>query len=281
MRRLAVRQFGRLTGTQPGGGRQAFEILLKPASQSSRVSGLRPSTFTARRQYIMGRKTYSLSAAAVVATAGLTVSNADGAVAFAQAGLADIVVSQPDPGEEPVDLSEEAFEIVPMDAVAEPEIDFVSRAVVQELPGDDGFDPGEAENLSELVNSLEPDELTDQLECLAGAVYFEARGEPLSGQLAVANVVINRSEDARWPASYCGVVYQRAQFSFVKNGRMPRVNTNSGAWHRAKAIAQVAHEGLWESEAGDAVYFHANYVRPKWSRRKERLAQIDTHIFYR
>ncbi|MEL6416728.1 MAG: cell wall hydrolase, partial [Pseudomonadota bacterium] len=56
---------------------------------------------------------------------------------------------------------------------------------------------------------------------------------------------------------------------------------SSNAWKRAKSVAKIAHEGLWESEAGDAVYFHANYVRPKWSYRKERTAQIDTHVFYR
>ncbi|MEM6266512.1 MAG: cell wall hydrolase, partial [Pseudomonadota bacterium] len=123
--------------------------------------------------------------------------------------------------------------------------------------------------------------LSEQMRCLAGAVYFESRGEPLAGQLAVANVVINRADDRRFPASYCGVVYQRAQFSFVKRGRMPRIRTQSAAWRRAKAIAHIAHDGLWESEAADAVYFHATYVRPKWSRRKTRLTEIDTHIFYR
>jgi spore germination cell wall hydrolase CwlJ-like protein len=97
----------------------------------------------------------------------------------------------------------------------------------------------------------------------------------------VAQVVINRAEDRRFPTSYCGVVYQRAQFSFVKNGRMPKIRTHTAAWQRAKAIARIAHDGMWDSPAGDAVFFHANYVRPKWSYRKQRLAQIDTHIFYR
>ena len=59
------------------------------------------------------------------------------------------------------------------------------------------------------------------------------------------------------------------------------INTASAAWDRAKAVAQIAHDGLWESEASDAVYFHATYVRPRWSRSKTRLAQIDTHVFYR
>lgn len=162
---------------------------------------------------------------------------------------------------------------------------FVSEEVVQPLPAPVEAEPSEgvkANSLYELVNMVNGDaELTEQLRCLAGAVYFEARGEPLAGQLAVAQVVINRSEDRRWPASYCGVVYQPSQFSFVRGGRMPHIPTNSAAWTRAKAIAQIAHEGLWQSEAADAVYFHARYVRPGWSHRKTRLAQIDTHVFYR
>ena len=230
----------------------------------------------------MSRKTYSLSVAAVAVAGSLSFASFDGAAAFAQASDADVVAEDVVLTDEPVDLGEDAFEVVPMNAVADTDIEFISEAVVQELDEEAEIPTAtDAQSLGELVNTVEPEELTDQLQCLAGAVYFESRGEPLKGQLAVAQVVINRSEDRRWPASYCGVVYQRAQFSFVKNGRMPRIKTTSGAWHRAKAIAKIAHEGLWESEANEAVYFHAKYVKPRWSRRKERLAQIDTHIFYR
>ena len=163
---------------------------------------------------------------------------------------------------------------------------FISQEIVQQLPAEeergDDTTPTGASSLRELVSMVDTDEqLSEQMRCLAGAVYFESRGEPLYGQLAVAEVVINRAEDRRWPASYCGVVYQRSQFSFVRGGRMPRINTSSAAWNRAVAVAQIAHNGLWESEAADAVYFHANYVSPRWTRSKTRLAQIDTHIFYR
>ena len=166
---------------------------------------------------------------------------------------------------------------------------FVENEVVQALPESaeaeseiPDSDAPSAESLRELVESMPAaGQLSDELQCLAGAVYFESRGEPLDGQLAVAEVVINRSEDHRWPGSYCGVVYQRAQFSFVKNGRMPRIKTGSAAWKRAQAIARIAHRGLWNSAASDAVYFHAHYVRPSWSRRKTAVATIDTHVFYR
>lgn len=232
----------------------------------------------------MSRKTYSLGGLAIVALASMSFPSADGAEAFAQVSPDETVVADAETGEGTTEKVEQSFEIVPVDAVAQDEITFVSNAVTQELASEADADVGvvsEAGSLRELVGMVEPGELTDQMQCLAGAVYFESRGEPLAGQLAVAQVVINRSEDTRWPASYCGVVYQRAQFSFVKNGRMPRIRTSSVAWKRAKAIAQIAHEGLWQSEAGEAVYFHANYVRPRWSYRKQRTARIDTHIFYR
>ncbi|MEP2180506.1 MAG: cell wall hydrolase, partial [Marinomonas sp.] len=139
-----------------------------------------------------------------------------------------------------------------------------------------------AGSLRELVRKTSTDfSLSEQMRCLAGTVYFEARGEPLAGQLAVAKVVMNRSDDRRFPNSYCGVVYQRSQFSFVRGGRMPRINTGSAAWKRAKAIARIAHESQWDSAADDSLYFHAKYVRPSWSRKKSKRATINTHIFYR
>lgn len=223
----------------------------------------------------MGRKTYSFGALAFVATASLSFPGAENAVAFAQ----DVAANAAAPADT-AQPTEEMVEIVPQQPV------FVSEEVVQPLAeaetSEDGTSKFEASSLRELVGMVDTDEqLTEQMRCLAGAVYFESRGEPLDGQLAVAQVVINRAEDRRWPASYCGVVYQRSQFSFVRGGRMPNINTSSTAWDRAKAVATIAHEGLWESQAADAVYFHASYVRPAWSRRKVRLAQIDTHVFYR
>ncbi len=221
----------------------------------------------------MSRKTYSLSALAIAATASLSFSSADGAEAFAQDATVDTAaqVETSEPIAQPI-------EIMPEQPV------FISQEVAQPIPEPTPAQEitSNASSLRELVGSVDTDaQLSEQMRCLAGAVYFEARGEPLAGQLAVANVVINRSEDRRWPASYCGVVYQRSQFSFVRSGRMPSINTSSSAWNRAKAVAQIAHDDMWESEAADAVYFHANYVRPRWSRSKTRLTQIDTHVFYR
>ena len=68
---------------------------------------------------------------------------------------------------------------------------------------------------------------------------------------------------------------------FVRRGIIPQADESSLAWRRAKAIAQIAQQNLWESEARDALYFHATYVHPTWAHQKVQLAQIDTHIFYR
>lgn len=230
----------------------------------------------------MSRKTYSYSAAAIAAVAGLSFSSADGAAAFAQDLIAsDAAVEAQGPSIEGPNPEGDAIEIVPQTPSSQDTV-FVSNEVVQPIAEPESPTKVEVSSLRELVSSIDEDAaLTEQLRCLAGAVYFEARGEPLYGQLAVAEVVINRAQDSRWPASYCGVVYQRAQFSFVRGGKMPAINTSKATWRRAKAVARIAHENLWQSEASEAVYFHANYVRPKWSRKKTRVAQIDTHVFYR
>lgn len=169
---------------------------------------------------------------------------------------------------------------------------FVANEVVQPLPvaeavaqpGDEDQDTTtpRATSLRELVAVMDtPDNLSEDMRCLAGAIYFEARGEPLAGQLAVAKVVINRKHSPQFPNSYCGVVYQRSQFSFVKRGTMPRIPENSSAWAQAKVIAQIAHYDHWESEADAALYFHANYVKPGWAKRRVAATTINRHIFYK
>jgi spore germination cell wall hydrolase CwlJ-like protein len=138
------------------------------------------------------------------------------------------------------------------------------------------------DSLTELVGDMPIDiELVPDLKCLAQAVYFEARGEPIEGQLAVAEVVINRAKSGLYPDNFCDVVTQPAQFSFVHRGVIPSADETSAAWQRAEAIAEIAQQNLWRSKASGALYFHATYVRPRWARQKVELAQIDTHIFYR
>jgi spore germination cell wall hydrolase CwlJ-like protein len=156
---------------------------------------------------------------------------------------------------------------------------FYAEEVVQPVPEADASD---AASLAELVEAMPADgSLSRDLQCLAQAIYFEARGEPLDGQLAVGAVIVNRTASGRYPSDYCSVVTQRGQFSFVRGGRIPAPDESSPAWTRARAIAQIAHQDLWQSPAGEALFFHARYVRPGWARSKVQLATIDSHIFYR
>ena len=220
----------------------------------------------------MTRRSHGLALAATAVALGLTFASSETSGAFAQ-------VTEP-AQDEAADVAAESDDST---------IQFISQEVVQQptLPAEQSArlnEAGEAtaQSLRELVETTNTDfALSEQMHCLAGAVYFESRGEPLSGQLAVAQVVINRADSNRFPASYCDVVYQRAQFSFVRGGAMPRINTGSKAWQRAKAIARIAHEGMWESEAQDALFFHAKYVNPSWNRKMVARATINQHIFYR
>ncbi|MFT3966906.1 MAG: cell wall hydrolase [Sphingobium sp.] len=138
-----------------------------------------------------------------------------------------------------------------------------------------------ATSLAALVERNDDDVtgLDSEMQCLASAIFYEARSESLAGKLAVARVIINRSESGRFPSSICGVVKQPSQFSFVRGGRIPSVPASARFWPDSVAIARIAMADSWESQAEGALYFHARRVSPGWSH--QRLAQIDNHIFYR
>lgn len=116
-------------------------------------------------------------------------------------------------------------------------------------------------------------------ECLATAVYFEAKGEPHRGQVAVAQVILNRTHSGRFPASVCGVVRQRGQFSFVHGGRLPAAPRASAQWHQAASVARDALDGSGERVASNALFFHARGVVAGWH--AVRVAQIGNQVFYR
>jgi hypothetical protein len=123
--------------------------------------------------------------------------------------------------------------------------------------------------------------LSEEANCIATAVYFEARGESLEGQLAVARVVMNRAASGQYPASWCAVVKQPAQFSFVRHGAFPAVNTGSTAWARAQGITRLAMANVVPSLTTDVLWYHANYVAPSWGKRLSMVQKIGAHIFYR
>lgn len=151
-----------------------------------------------------------------------------------------------------------------------------------ELPGqvDSDTPDTESKSLDALVGEFASSKPRDEdMRCLAGAVYFEAKSESLEGQLAVARVVINRARSGRFADSLCGVVFQPGQFSFVRGRSMPSVNTSSEQWKTAVAIAEIGLADSWDSQAEGALFFHARHVSPRWKLR--RIASIDNHIFYR
>ena len=119
----------------------------------------------------------------------------------------------------------------------------------------------------------------EAVRCMASAIYFESKGEPLDGQLAVAEVILNRTRSGRYPADICGVVRQHGQFSFVHGGVIPVIDGARTAYTTALSVARVAMARAWESSAPHAIFFHARRVAP--GGRMVRVAAIGNHIFYR
>ena len=119
-----------------------------------------------------------------------------------------------------------------------------------------------------------------ELECLAVGIYFESKSEPLAGQLAVGDVIANRANSGgRFPSSYCGVLFQRGQFSFIRGKSWPAISRMGRQWQNAVAIAKIVHQDLKNSAAQSALFFHAKRVSPGW--RLKRVASIGNHVFYR
>ena len=123
--------------------------------------------------------------------------------------------------------------------------------------------------------------LDEQANCIAVAIYHEARGESVEGQLAVAKVIMNRAASGKYPPSWCETVKQPWQFSFVRNYEFPYTDQNSASWRKAVAITRLAIGNAIPSLSNDVLWYHADYVAPSWGRRLTRVNKIGTHIFYR
>jgi N-acetylmuramoyl-L-alanine amidase len=136
-------------------------------------------------------------------------------------------------------------------------------------------------DLAAMVAELRsPEAGSHELECLATGIYFESKGEPLAGQLAVGRVIANRAgSGGRFPDTYCGVLFQRGQFSFVHGHSLPSVAHSNRQWQTAVAVAKIVDQRLENSSVGNALFFHARYVSPGWG--LKRVASIGNHIFYR
>jgi spore germination cell wall hydrolase CwlJ-like protein len=220
----------------------------------------------------MKSKLYPASAIAVAATLSAALLSAQGSGAAAQATNPELVKLEPSRTvSRPV--------VQPLPDEAQPDTAVSADATISDAVSTDADAPAASSLADMVVTRAQTENLSPELRCLAGAIYFEAKSESLPGQLAVGRVVVNRSKSGRFPASYCGVVYQPSQFSFIRGRSMPAINTGSQDWREAVAIARIADAGAWRSPAEGALFFHAARVSPGW--RLTRVARVDNHVFYR
>ena len=131
----------------------------------------------------------------------------------------------------------------------------------------------------------------EELLCLTQAIYHEARGESEDGQMAVANIIVNRAMSRKFPRTICGVVFQNAdkgrykcQFTFACDGRSD-MGTERRAWTRSARLAEVAFREFQRGKRpgivpNSALYYHTTAVKPKWSYTFNRVAAIGSHLFY-
>ena len=127
-----------------------------------------------------------------------------------------------------------------------------------------------------------------ELTCLALNVYYEARGEPLAGKYAVAEVTMNRVVSRRYPGTVCGVVYEKkwdrlrkryvGAFSWTEFDIIP--HPEGEQWHRAREVADAVYFGRQAPQLNGAMHYHATYIRPSWARGRQPVARIGGHVFY-
>lgn len=168
---------------------------------------------------------------------------------------------------------------VPMDAppAGEPVAEEIILPEEDEAEAEPVKPTGDLASMVAQLRSSDPG--SRELECLAVGIYFESKSEPLIGQLAVGEVIANRKESGRFASSYCGVLFQRGQFSFIRGKKLPSVPRSSKQWQTAVAVAKIVDQDLKDSAADNALFFHAKRVNPRW--KLKRVASIGNHIFYR
>jgi spore germination cell wall hydrolase CwlJ-like protein len=191
------------------------------------------------------------------------------------------------PGEEPL--------IVTPDAVPDPEMKATagepaktSESGESVAPkGEVNTDNQQAKTPAERLGLLDQKARAKSEKCLTEAVYFEARGEAVRGQIAVAQVVMNRTFSGYYPTTVCGVVYQNkarhyaCQFTFACDNN-PDVVREPDMWDRAKKIAKAMLDGqIWLPEVGKSTHYHAYYVHPSWVSEMKKMYRFGVHTFYR
>jgi spore germination cell wall hydrolase CwlJ-like protein len=165
---------------------------------------------------------------------------------------------------------------------SEGKIDRFLTPQIGQIPMWTQVDPGKAE----IFKRPTPAAPAGEIECLALNIYFEARGEPEAGQLAVGHVVMNRVNSERFPGTVCDVVQQggelrryRCQFSWWCDGRSDKPG-NKRLWEKSAELALNVYWGRSEDPTDGALWYHADYVKPFWRKSFERGPKIGRHIFY-
>ena len=183
--------------------------------------------------------------------------------------------------------------------IAETQKEVIDKLEKFEQKNIGNLDPWDVADLFGLTKVRRPSEWTSskllslpvpksnkQMSCLAEALYFEARGEPIQGQLAVGEVILNRVEDMRYPSSICKVINQgtgrrfACQFTYTCDGKLETVHERK-PYEMALKIAKIlmtTHDGKLTR---GSTHYHSNYVNPEWSKKFERVAKFGRHIFYR
>lgn len=174
----------------------------------------------------------------------------------------------------------------PINALPPAQVMQATGAAAEALNAQRPFANTPIEAMRPFVLKTDAEDKARAVHCLAQAVYYEAAREPLKGQEAVAQVVLNRVRHPAYPKSVCGVVYQGAslptgcQFTFTCNGAL-RETPEPALWDRAIFVARQALSGFVDKDVGSATHYHAVYVAPYWAPKLVKLAQVGQHIFYR
>lgn len=171
------------------------------------------------------------------------------------------------------------IDLVPAAATAHTDTEEPRGPVTVQQRIGDGMAAPAPEKLWQAAAGGSADYSEADLDCLSEALYFEARGEGLKGQAAVAEVILNRVDHPAFPQTVCGVINQRAQFSYKLAG-LSRIHEKA-AYSIAREIAAAALSGAPRDLTGGATYFHTPAVSPSWSRKFTRTIRIGQHIFYR
>jgi spore germination cell wall hydrolase CwlJ-like protein len=217
------------------------------------------------------------------------------AAILAAAVVAALAAAHAGPFAVPARVAAGAAPALPAVAPLDPEALTLAPAALKPLSTTDALAANAAVAIADLPNPAAAPlavpladglSFTRSLDCMTAAIYYEAATEPLDGQRAVAQVILNRVRHPAFPHTVCGVVFQGSerttgcQFSFTCDGSLARVPSVTG-WARARQVASGALAGLVYSPVGWATHYHANYVVPYWASSLVKTATVGAHIFYR